>query len=150
MAPLLLAVLLLVRPATAAEEPAPHALSSFSLDVARPLAERVAPIPAWLLDLWRQEDETPAYADHALTRKERKEFKAALDGLPSRMREAMSERMIAFYFVANLKGNGITTWVLDASSRTYTYMILNPSAFDKTLSQLLTERERSGSAARPI
>jgi len=59
------------------------------------------------------------------------------------MREAMSERLIAFYFVQNLKGNGITDWVLDASSRTYTYMILNPAAFDKTLSQVLTERERS-------
>ncbi len=52
--------------------------------------------------------------------------------------------MIAFYFVSNLKGNGLTTWVVVASGRTYAYMILNPSAFDEdALSQLLTERERS-------
>jgi hypothetical protein len=141
MTPVLLAALLLARPAAAA--PDVKALASYSTDFSRPLADRVAPIPDWLLDLWRKADETRAYADHALTAAEKREFAAALDGLPAPMRAALSERMIAFYFVANLKGNGITSWVLDASSRTYTYMILNPAAFDKTLSQLLTERERS-------
>ena len=140
MAPLLLALLLLARPAAASPN---HELASFTFDMSRPLADRVAPIPDWLLKLWREEDKTPAYADRALTPKEKREFAAALAGLPARMREAMNERMIAFYFVSNLKGNGLTDWVLDSSSRTFTYMILNPSAFDKTLSQLLTERERS-------
>jgi hypothetical protein len=147
MPPALLALLLLVRPAAAAsaaaEPPPHHALSSYAVDVTRPLADRVAPIPDWLLALWRKVDETPAYANHELTRKEKSEFAAAVAGLPPRMRSTLSERMIAFYFVSNLKGNGLTTWVVDSSSRTYAYMILNPAAFDKTLSQLLTERERS-------
>jgi hypothetical protein len=139
----ILAFILLGQPAAAAERRDEHALESFSIDVSRPLADRIAPIPDWLLEMWRARDETPAYANHALTSREKREFAAAINGLPPRMRSALSERMIAFYFVANLKGNGITTWVLDASSRTYAYMILNPAAFDKTLSQLLTERERS-------
>lgn len=143
MLPVLLAALLLARPAAA--QTSGHELASFSPapDMSRPLEDRVAPIPGWLLKLWSEEDKIPAYADHALTPREKREFREALAGLPPKMRAAMSERLIAFYFVSNLKGNGITDWVLDASSRTYTYMILNPAAFDKTLSQLLTERERS-------
>jgi hypothetical protein len=145
MAPLLLALLMLVRPAAAAAAPDVRALASYRNDtvITVPLADRVAPIPDWLLQLWRDGDKVPAYANHALTAKEKREFAAALDGLPRRMREALSERLIAFYFVSNLKGNGLTDWVLDASSRTYVYILLNPSAFDKTLSQLLSERERS-------
>jgi hypothetical protein len=143
MVPLLLALILLGARASAAETRDARALASYAPDFSRPLAARAAPIPGWLLALWSRADEAPAYADHALTPKEKREFAAALDGLPPRMREVLSERLIAFYFVSNLKGNGITDWVLDASSRTYVYMILNPAAFDKTVSQVLTERERS-------
>jgi hypothetical protein len=143
MTSMLLALLLLGRPAAAAETPDVKALSSYSVDMSRPLADRAAPIPDWLLAIWRKEDATPAYANHELTSKEKREFKAAIAGLPPRMKSVLGERLIAIYFVSNLKGNGLTDWVLDASSRTYAYMILNPAAFDKTLSQLLTERERS-------
>lgn len=149
MLPGILAALLLVRPAAARETPN-HSLASFqpAPDMSLPLADRVAPIPAWLLKLWADEDKAP-YADHPLTAKEKREFADALAGLPPRLREAMSERVLAFYFVSNLKGNGITDWVLDASSRTYAYMILNPAAFDKTLSEVLTERERSAFRGAP-
>ncbi|HXT00064.1 MAG TPA: hypothetical protein VN915_05280 [Elusimicrobiota bacterium] len=143
MLPALLAALLLARPAAA--QKSGHELASFSPapDMSRPLAERVAPIPDWLLKLWSEEDKSPAYANHPLSRRERREFEKALAGMPRPMREAMSERLLAFYFVENLKGNGITDWVLDSSSRTFTYMILNPAAFKETLSGLLTARERS-------
>lgn len=131
------------RHAAAAETRDEHALASYAVDTSRPLAERVAPIPDWLLALWRERDQAPSYENHALTPDEKREFSSAINGLPPRMRKALGERMIAFYFVSNLRGNGITDWALDASNRTYAYMILNPAAFDKTLSQLLTQRERS-------
>lgn len=143
MLPAMLAALLLVRPAAAAGKSG-HELASFSPapDLSGPLEDRVAPIPAWLLELWAEEDKAP-YANHVLTPKEKREFSDAVRGLPGPMRAAMRERLLAFYFVENLKGNGITDWVLDGSSRTFAYMILNPAAFDESLSQVLTERERS-------
>lgn len=140
-----LLALFLALPAAAQRQsqPDPKALSSYSFDPSMPLAARIAPIPRFLLDAWRATDGAPQYQDYALTAEERKEFAAAVDGLPSKMRDVLRERVIGFYFVKNLKGNGITDWVLDGSTRAYTYTIFNPSAFKKTVSQVLTERERS-------
>lgn len=134
-----------------AAEPAPdlHALSSYSFDASRPTAERVERIPDWLLAAWKKADEAPEYRAYLPTKEERRQFASALDGLPADMRRTLRERLIAFYFVENLKGNGITNWALDASSRTYVTMILNPAGFRKTLSQILTERERSAFRGAP-
>jgi len=121
----------------------PHALSTYDFDASRPLAARVAPMPDWLLARWREADKVPRYAVYSPTPSERRDFAAALDGLPPRLKDVLRERLIAFYFVSNLKGNGITSWVLDASSRTYVTMVLNPAGFHETLSELLTARERS-------
>jgi len=67
----ILAALLLVNPAAAAEKSG-HEMSSFSPapGLSRPLEKRVEPIPAWLLKLWAEEDKAP-YADHVLTPKEK-------------------------------------------------------------------------------
>jgi hypothetical protein len=144
--PLMLVAGLPLSSAAAAPAPAPpdsRALGSYDFDPARPLADRAVRMPDWLLGAWRSADDAPQYHPHALTPAERREFAAALDGLPPRLQDALRERLIAFYFISNLKGNGVTSWVLDASSRTYVYMILNPAGFHQTLSELLTQRERS-------
>ncbi|MDE2489810.1 MAG: hypothetical protein KGM24_03125 [Elusimicrobia bacterium] len=139
---LALALLVLaVRPAAAA--PDARALASYRFDASRPADRRVARIPDWLLALWRQADGAPGYRAYAPTPAQRRILAETVDGLPPRLREALDERLIAFYFVKNLKGNGLTDWVLDASSRTYVYMLLNPAGFDESLSAALTGRERS-------
>ncbi|MBI3564210.1 MAG: hypothetical protein HY079_03325 [Elusimicrobia bacterium] len=140
---------LLLAAELAAAAPAPaaphrnHLAASFAFDPGAPLEDRVAPIPAWLLDAWREADGHPGYADYSPTKSERAVLKAALDGLPPAMRAVLRERQMALYFIENLQGNGITDWALDASSRTFVYTILNPSAFKKTASEVLTERERA-------
>ncbi|MFI5346677.1 MAG: hypothetical protein ACHQ51_09920 [Elusimicrobiota bacterium] len=126
-----------------AQGPDAKKLSSYSFDASRPATSRIAKMPEWLLNRWQKMDGTRNYAAYLPKDKERREFEAAVNGLPPRLRKILDERLIAFYFVSNLKGNGITEWVLDASSRTYVYMVLNPAGFKMTLSQLLTERERS-------
>lgn len=47
------------------------------------------------------------------------------------------------YFVSGFIGNGVTNWVVGPGGKIYFYIILNPDAFKKDLSETLTERERS-------
>ncbi len=135
----------------AASAPArdPRALASYDFDASRPLGDRVRRIPRWLLALWAKADGEPRYAAYAPMPDERREFAAALDGLPEPMKKVLRERLIAFYFVSDLKGNGLTDWVLDSSRRTYSYMLLNPAGFHEDLSKLLTRRARSAFRGRP-
>lgn len=121
--------------------PDPKALSSYAFDAGRPYP-RLGTIPPWLLELWARQDEAP-YEAYSPTPEEAKVVQAAFDGLPDPMKKAMSERLIAVYLVKGLKGNGITDWTLDASSRPFVYMILNSAGLSQSLSQLMTERDRS-------
>jgi len=132
--------LLLLQPtrASAAELIFPRRLSSYTFDAHRPLAERVTDIPGWLLDAWRRTDDEPRYRVYRPRKEEKKIFASALAELPGPMRSALEDRLIGFYFVENLKGNGITDWVRDPSGRVFVYMILNPAGFRSTLSQVLS------------
>lgn len=100
-------------------------------------------IPPWLLKGWSDYDETTAYAAYEPSAEETRVLSAAFAGLPMPMRKVLDERLIGVYFIKGLKGNGATTWVLDASSRTFVYIILNPAGFSQTLSELMTERDRT-------
>lgn len=139
----LVLLLLLAAPlgARAAEGPDPGALKSYDFDPSLPLP-RVKPIPPWLLKEWAAIDESP-YEAYTPTAGEAATLASAFAGLPAPMRKTLSERLIGVYLVKGLKGNGITNWVLDSSSRTFVYMILNPAGFRQTLSELMTERDQT-------
>ena len=138
-----LAVLLALCAPASAAPPNPKSFSSFSFDASRPAAERIADMPRWLVKWWSEADGAPHYRSYRPTAAERRVWSQAVEGLPARMRAVLDERLIAAYFVSGLKGNGITDWALDSSSRVYVYMVFNPASFQQTLSQTLTQRERS-------
>lgn len=127
--------------ARAAEPPDPKALKSYDFDASIPLP-RLRPMPPWLLQMWKDTDGMP-YEAYTPTLAEAEHLALAFAGLPAPMGKVLSERVIAVYLVKGLKGNGLTDWILDSSSRPYVYMILNPAGFRQNLSQLLTERDRT-------
>ncbi|MCX5797492.1 MAG: hypothetical protein NTY77_18525 [Elusimicrobia bacterium] len=47
------------------------------------------------------------------------------------------------YFVKNFTGNGMSDWLLDESGQVYAWLVLNPAAFRKTISETLAAREAS-------
>jgi hypothetical protein len=134
---------LLLAAFSAAAEPDLKKLSSYDFDNSRPLADRVVEMPPWLLKAWREMDEAPQYAPYVPKDKEKREFDRNLALLPKPMKAAMKDRLIAFYFIENLKGSGLTDWVLDASSRCYVYVVINPVVFRQTLAQTIAERDQS-------
>lgn len=119
--------------------PDPRALESYGFDASIPLP-RLRPMPPWLLEKWKDADGMP-YEEYTPSPPEAELLAEAFAGLPSPMREVLSQRVIGVYLVKGLKGNGLTDWVLDASSRTFVYMILNPAGLRQTLTELLTERD---------
>jgi hypothetical protein len=142
-------IVVLAAASASAAGPDPKALSSFAFDASLPLDRRIEAIPDWLLSFWRQADEAPDYQAYQPTEDEKKEFSRIIHGLPLRMQLALRERAVGIYFVSNLKGNGLTDWVLDSKQQTYFYTILNPSGFQKSLSQTLAQRERSPFVGSP-
>ncbi len=138
------ALLLLLLSAAAAQESAiSRRLADYDFDASRTLEQRIVPIPAKVLDAWRVADKEPAYAPYEPTVVEKAEFLTAIGALPPRLKQVLRERVIGFYFVSGLRGNGITDWVLDDKKDTYVYMILNPAGFKKSLAEALTGREGS-------
>lgn len=125
--------------ARAVVPPDAHALKSYAFDAALPLP-RLRSLPPWLLEAWKDADEMP-YEAYDPTPAEREILSRAFAGLPAPMRKVLAERLIGVYFIAGLKGNGLTDWVLDPSGKTYLYIILNPAGFRQTLSELMTERD---------
>lgn len=134
-------ILLLCWPlaAGAADPPDPKALASYGFDAALPLP-RLRTIPPWLLKLWADADGEP-YEAYAPAARETEIVRGAVAALPEPMRRTLSERLIGIYLVKNLKGNGLTQWVPDASGKPHVYMILNSAGFRQTLSELMTERD---------
>jgi hypothetical protein len=126
-----------------AAAPNPKSLSSYSFDASRPIVERVADMPDWLLQFLRKMDEAPHYKSYRPSAQEKIAWSEAVNGLPPRMKKILKNRLIAVYFISGLKGNGLTDWVLDSSSHVYTYIALNPAGLRQTLSETLTEREVS-------
>lgn len=144
IAPLMAVAVLCLAAAPAASELHPNKqLSSYRFDPAAPLAERVELMSPERLKQWEQFDEATGYKAYMPTASEKKELASVLDALPSGMRKVLEERLIAFYFIEGLKGNGLTDWVLDNQKSVYSFIVLNSSCFHKSLSQLLSERDRS-------
>jgi len=126
---------------SAPKPPDSHATASHGFDASSPLP-RLKTIPPWLLAGWAGEDGMP-YEAYAASEAEKKILADAFAGRPAPMRKVLDERLLAVYLVKGLKGNGATTWVVDPSSRTFVYMLLNPAGFQQTVSEVMTERDRT-------
>jgi hypothetical protein len=138
---LVLLTALLASPARAAALPDSRALKSHAFDPSSALP-RLRPIPAWLLQMWKDADGMP-YEAYAPSPSEAEATAAAFAGLPPSMRKVLAERLIGVYFVKGLKGNGITDWALDPAGQTYVYMVLNPATLAQTVSEVMTERDQT-------
>lgn len=120
-----------------------HRLSSYSFDRSAPLELRVGSCPAFVRDAYARMDEAPDYFLYEPTDDDVALVSGYIDGLPDRMKGVLRERLIGIYFIENLRGNGISEWVLDETGKVHVIVILNPAGLRKTLSQTLTERERT-------
>jgi hypothetical protein len=63
--------------------------------------------------------------------------------LPGHYQEVLQQRLVAIYFINDLRGSGATDYILDAKGDIYTIMLFNPDTLKTDLSKWLTYRENS-------
>lgn len=125
------------------ELPALLRLESYAFDPASPLEERIGEMPQALLEHYRADDKRPGYASYRLSPAEQALFSEYLALLPPVYGRVLRERCVGIYFLDGLIGNGITNWLAGPDGKVYFHITLNPAGFGKTISETLTERERS-------
>ncbi|MDO8805746.1 MAG: hypothetical protein Q7R35_15105 [Elusimicrobiota bacterium] len=107
------------------------------------LEGRLGQMPAILLEQYRLMDGRPDYKSYNPSPAEKALFLQYLRLMPPAVERIFMARCVGVYFVEGFMGNGLTSWVADSKGKTYFHMTLNPAAFRQTLTETLTERERS-------
>lgn len=126
----------------ALEDPQRH-LSYFNHDPALPLAERHAEMNETLLAWHKRFDSRTNYANSVLSDEDRKVIAEAFALLPPRTREVLQERLVAFYFLDNYLGSGLTDWIVDEENNVYAYIVFNPKTLRTTLSEWVSKKENT-------
>jgi hypothetical protein len=116
---------------------------SYDFDPKIPLENRIGPCPGFLVESMKSMDQKTDYQAYTPTPREKDLIRGYLATLPAPMLQAYRERLLGIYFVKNFTGNGMSGWVPDGAGRIYSWLALNPAAFDKTISETLTGRETS-------
>lgn len=144
--PLALAPLLLAacsgKPAVQAV-PEMGRLETFAYAPGSSFESRIGPMPERLLEIYREIDGRTDYRNYAPTAADKALVLEYLRLMPPALERVFREKCVGFYFVENLQGNGVTSWVVDRAGALYFHMTLNPAALRLSLSETLTERESS-------
>jgi hypothetical protein len=122
----------------------PHMqLKSYGFDPKSPLESRIGSCPGFLVDFMKSMDNKTDYQSYTPTPQETELIRGYLATLPAPMRQAYQERLVGIYFIKNFTGNGMSDWLVDEAGQVYAWLVLNPAAFQKTISETLTAREAS-------
>ncbi len=147
--PILLTALLPLAAAACAKKEAPPELpvmarlAVFNYDPAAKFEDRIGKPPEKLLEQYRLMDARPDYLGYAPSPAEKKLIVEYLRLMPPVVERLFREKCVGLYFVKGFAGNGMTNWVVDEKGGIYFHMVLNPASLRQTLSETLTERERS-------
>jgi hypothetical protein len=127
---------------TIAATPAKN-LQSYDYDRTSTVISRVTFAPGFILSFWSKTDKRNDYSSYAPTQDELRMIDDYLRQLPGRYREVLQQRLVAIYFINNLRGSGATDYILDAAGDIYAIMLFNPNTLKTDLSTWLTYRENS-------
>lgn len=125
------------------ELPVMARLEVFGYNPSSRLEDRIGPMPEKLLEQYRLMDERPDYEAYTPSVEEKALVLEYLRLMPPVVERVFREKCVGLYFVRGFMGNGLTSWVADGGGVVYFHMALNPAAFRQTLSETMTERERS-------
>lgn len=118
-------------------------LEAYGYNPSSSFEDRIGPMPGRLLEEYRRMDGRPDYRSYLPTPAEKALVVEYLRLMPPAVERIFREKCVGLYFVEGFMGNGMTSWVADGGGKLYFHMALNPAAFRQTLSETLTERERS-------
>ena len=124
-------------------------LGYYHFDPNLPPEQRVRAIPADLLRAQAEADRTDRYSPYVPNISERELLAGYLQLLPDEMRRVIRDRLIAFYFVNDFMGSGMTDYLLDEKGEVYVVVYLNPEVLRNDISTWLTQKESTAFYAEP-
>lgn len=117
--------------------------SRYGFDPKKPLIDRVADAPDFVLNYLRKMDGRPDYAPHDFSREESALVQNEMELLPPGYKAILQQRLLGLYFVDNFSGSGYTEFVLDRQGRVFSFMAINSEVLAANLSDWLTRKENS-------
>jgi hypothetical protein len=124
------------------ETPAKN-LRSYQFDASSSLLARVKPPPDFVVSFWGRTDKAFDYASYMPTVPELGMIDEYLSKLPRHLKDVLQDRLVAIYFINNLRGSGVTDYVLNDHYDVYLIMLFNPAALKTDISTWMTFRENS-------
>ncbi len=121
-------------------------LSSYAFDSAKPLEERIEPVPDVVLEYLERMDGR-SYANYTPTTKEIDMISAYLGTLLPLHRRVLRERLVGIYFLDPFLGGGLSEYVLDENDEIFAFMAFNAETLHLDLSAWITYRDNT--AFRP-
>ena len=118
-------------------------VDKFSFEENSPLKDRIKEAPSFVIQAWEKWDKQTNYVNYALTPKERKIVETYFQYLPPLHKKTLKKRLLGIYIVENFLGSGATDWAIDKDGEVYCYMIFSPQVFKKTISELVTDKEKT-------
>jgi hypothetical protein len=120
-----------------------HLFESYRFNENSSLISRVTKPPVFVLNYLKKLDNNPDYEPFLPNGNEIKIIEDALNVLPPLNKRILNKRLIGIYFIRNFLGNGLTDWVVDSQNTVYTILVFNSGALTKSLSELLTVKEKT-------
>jgi hypothetical protein len=118
-------------------------LRSYAFDSASTILSRVQPAPDFVVSFWNKTDGVANYSVYVPTQADLRMIDDYIENLPRRHKEVLQKRLTAIYFINNLRGSGVTDYVLDEKKDIYAVMVFNPETLKTDLSRWLTYRENT-------
>jgi hypothetical protein len=119
-----------------------QALRAFGLDPSSPLASRVQPTPASVLEMFRELG-PPAPTPHELTTDERRQLSQALEALTPLQKRVLGERLRSLSFLDGMPNTALTSTVNPGGEYRLFDITLRASVFRQNASEWLTQKERT-------
>ena len=120
-----------------------HNIRDYRFDPESSLKSRIAEIPASNLAGVKQLDQRDDYLPYMPTAAERELLSGYMAQLPAAILRTMQNRLVAIYFVRNLKGAGMTDFVLSTDGKVYAVIYASTDVLGRGMSEWLTMRENS-------
>jgi len=117
-----------------------YQLSYYNFVAKEPVINRIKSFSEKKLNKLKDWDMSDDYLNYMPTDEEKKIIKSVFENLPPVHRKFLQERVVALYFIENLRSSAITDWVFDKDKTPYFYITIKAKSINWTSSQIMNYR----------